>query len=82
MISKISGRGRLDPKKSNVIFAVPNERHLRNIDNVMGRIIPPGKIGDSFNLLKGEKCHINGRLKMSVQKIRQENKWRCKFMGF
>ena len=54
MISKISGRGRLDPKKSNVNFAVPNERYLRNIDNVMERIIPPGKIKDSFNLLKGK----------------------------
>ena len=36
IISKISGRGRLDPKKSNVNFAVPNKRYLRNIDNVMG----------------------------------------------
>ena len=44
VISKISGRGRLDPKKSNVNFAVPNERYLRNIDNVMGRIIPQAKL--------------------------------------
>ena len=55
IISKICGRGRLDPKKSNVNFAVPNERYLRNIDNVMGKIIPPGKIEDSFKLLKGKK---------------------------
>ena len=55
VISKISGRGRLDPKKSNENFAVPNERYLINIDNVMGRIIPPGKTEDSFNLLKGKK---------------------------
>ena len=55
VISKISGRGRLDPKKSNVNFAVPNGRYLRNINNVMGRIIPPGKIEESFNLLKGKK---------------------------
>ena len=55
MISKVSGRGRLDSKKSNVNFAVPNERYFRNIDNVMEKIIPPGKIEDSFKLLKGEK---------------------------
>ena len=55
MISKIYGRGRLDPKKSNVNFAVPNERYLRNIDNVMGKIIPPGKIEYPFKLLKGKK---------------------------
>ena len=55
LISKICGRGRLDPKKSNVNFAVPNERYLGNIDNVMGKIIPPGKIEDSFKLLKGKK---------------------------
>ena len=42
-------------QKINVNFAVPNERYLRNIDNVMGKIIPPGKIEDSFNLLKGKK---------------------------
>ena len=45
----------MDPKESNINFAVPNERYLRLNDEVMGRIIQPGQIEESFKLLENKK---------------------------
>ena len=52
VVANKCGRGHMDPKESKINFAVPNERYLRSNDEVMGRIIPPGKIEESFKLLQ------------------------------
>ena len=48
-------RGMYDPKKSEINFAVPDEKYLRNQDKVMGKIIPPGVVHDSLKMLRGRQ---------------------------
>ena len=55
LVANKYGRGHMDTKESNINFAVPNERYLRSNDEVMGRIIPLGKIEESFKLLQNKK---------------------------
>ena len=44
----------MNPKESKINFAVPNERYLRDTDKKMGKIIPPGTILKSFELLQNK----------------------------
>ena len=48
-------KGKYNPKKSEVNFAVPDERYLRSMDRVLGRIIDPGIIDDSMKMIEGHK---------------------------
>ena len=62
----------MDPKESNINFAVQNERYLRSNDDVMGRIIPLGKIEESFKLLQNKKNVIlMADLKKDCKRIRK-----------
>ena len=55
VISKMTTRGKYDPEKSDINFTVPDERHLRSQDRILGRIIQPGIIGASMNMLANHK---------------------------
>ena len=55
VISKETTKGKYDPKKSEINFAVPDERYLRTQDRVLGRLIPPGIIKDSMKIIKNHK---------------------------
>ena len=55
VISKTTTRGNYDPEKSDINFAVPDERYLRTQDGILGRIIQPGIIEGSMNMLKNHK---------------------------
>ena len=55
VVSKEAPKGKYNPKKSEVNFAVPDERYLRSMDRVLGRIIDPGIIDDSMKMIEGHK---------------------------
>ena len=55
VVGKECARSNYNPNKSKINFAVPSERVLRNFDEQLPKIIPPGKIHKCLNLLKGEK---------------------------
>ena len=42
-------------KESKINFAVPNERYLHDTDKIMGKIIPPGVIKESCEILKNKQ---------------------------
>ena len=52
VVSKDTTRGKYDPKKSEINFAVPDEWYLRCQDKILGQIIPPGMIEDSFKIVQ------------------------------
>ena len=51
MVSNDAKLGLYDPSKSEINFAVPDERYLRTLDSKYGKVIPPGIIEDSYRLL-------------------------------
>ena len=55
VISKMITRGKYDPEQSEINFAVPDERQLRSQDRILGRIIQPGIIDASMNMLENHK---------------------------
>ena len=55
VITGEAARGHYDPDKSEINFAVPDERYLCSQDRVLGRIIPPGIISSSANMLQNHK---------------------------
>ena len=50
-----TSRSRYDPDKSKINFAVPSEKVLRYIDQRLPKVIPPGKIHQSLDLLQDQK---------------------------
>ena len=50
-----TSRSRYDPDKSKINFAVPSEKVLRYIDQRLPKVIPPGKIQQSLDLLQDQK---------------------------
>ena len=50
-----TSRSRYDPDKSKINFAVPSEKVLRYIDRRLPKVIPPGKIQQSLDLLQNQK---------------------------
>ena len=55
IISKMSKRGQMNPKDSEINFAVPNEWYLHDTDRNMGKIIPPGIITKSCEILQNKQ---------------------------
>ena len=55
VISKTTTRGNYDPEKSDINFAVPDERYLRTQDGILGQMIQPRIIEGSMNMLKNHK---------------------------
>ena len=52
---KKTTKGKYDPKKSEINFAVPDECYLRTQDRVLGQLIPPGIIEDSMKIIENRK---------------------------
>ena len=50
-----TARSIYDPDKSKINFAVPSESVLRYIDQRLPKVIPPGKIHQSLDLLQDQK---------------------------
>ena len=55
VVSKDTTRGKYDPRKLEINFAVPDERYLRSQDKILRQVIPPGMIEDSFKILQHHK---------------------------
>ena len=55
MVSNECGRSRYTPEKSKINFAVPSESVLRYINRRLPKVIPPGKIHQSLDLLSDQK---------------------------
>ena len=51
VVSKEAKLGLYDPRNSEINFAVPDEQYLRTLDSKYGKVIPPGIIDDSYELL-------------------------------
>ena len=51
VVSKEAKLGCYDPRNAEINFAVPDERYLRTLDSKYGKVIPPGMIDDSYQLL-------------------------------
>ena len=48
-------RGKMNLKESKINFTVPNERYLCDTDKNMGKIIPPGVIKQSCEILRNKQ---------------------------
>ena len=55
VLSNECGRSRYTPDKSKINFAVPSESVLRYINRRLPKVIPPGKIQQSLDLLSNQK---------------------------
>ena len=55
VVSNECGRSRYTPQKSKINFAVPSESVLRYINRRLPKVIPPGKIHQSLDLLSDQK---------------------------
>ena len=55
VISKKCPKSKYDPKISKINFAVPSEKVLRDYSRILPKIIPPGKIHCTMELLKNKK---------------------------
>ena len=55
VVSNDTTKGKYDPSKSEINFVVPDERYLRSQDKILGRLIPPGIIQDSLNIVENHK---------------------------
>ena len=55
VISKQCPKSNYDPKISKINFAVPSEKVLRDYSRSLPKIIPPGKIHCTMELLKNKK---------------------------
>ena len=55
VVSNECGRSRYTPEKSKINFAVPSESVLRYINRRLPKVIPPGKIHQSLDLLSNQK---------------------------
>ena len=55
VVSNECGRSRYTPDKSKINFAVPSEMVLRYINRRLPKVIPPGKIQQSLDLLSNQK---------------------------
>ena len=65
VVSNECGRSRYTPDKSKINFAVPSESVLRYINRRLPKVIPPGKIQQSLDLLSNQKDVVlmaNGKL--------------------
>ena len=55
VITSKATRENYDPKKSDINFAIPDERYLRCQDRILGCIVQPGIIESSLNILQNHK---------------------------
>ena len=55
VVSNECGKSRYTPEKSKINFAVPSERVLRYINRRLPKVILPGKIHQSLDLLSNQK---------------------------
>ena len=55
VVSNECGRSRYTPEKSKINFAVPSESVLRYMNRRLPKVIPPGKIHQSLDLLSDQK---------------------------
>ena len=55
VVSNECGRSRYTPEKSKINFAFPSESVLRYINRRLPKVIPPGKIHQSLDLLSDQK---------------------------
>ena len=54
VVNKKSEKSKYSPDKSKINFAVPDEKVLRDLGRVLPKIIPPGKIQCTMDLLRGK----------------------------
>ena len=47
--------GKLNPRRSRINFAVPNAMYLRQFESFMSKVIPPGIVKKTLEMLKGKR---------------------------
>ena len=55
VVLKTSDKSKYAPEKSHINFAVPDEKRLRDMKKVIPKIVPPGKISKTIEMLKDKK---------------------------
>ena len=55
VVSKETNKSQYLGSKSKINFAVPDEKILRNLNDTLPKVIPPGKIHRAMNILRNEK---------------------------
>ena len=55
VVLKTSEKSKYAPEKSHINFAVPDEKRLRDMKKVIPKIVPPGKIYKTIEMLKDKK---------------------------
>ena len=55
VVSKESAKSKYLGSKSKINFAVPDEKILRNLNDTLPKVIPPGKIYRAMDILQNEK---------------------------
>ena len=55
VVSKETSKSQYPGSKSKINFAVPDEKILRNLNDTLPKVIPPGKIHRAMDLLRNEK---------------------------
>ena len=55
VVLKKSDKSKYAPEKAHINFAVPDEKRLRDMKKVIPKIVPPGKISKTIEMLKDKK---------------------------
>ena len=55
VVAKESGKSKYSPQKSKINFAVPDEKVLRDLNCSMPKVIPPGKIRCTMEMLRDKQ---------------------------
>ena len=55
VVLKTSEKSKYAPEKAHINFAVPDEKRLRDMKKVIPKIVPPGKIYKTIEMLKDKK---------------------------
>ena len=73
VVAKECGKSKYEPHLSKINFAVPDEKVLRDINCIMPKIIPPGKIRSTMRMIKDkEDIIIMGDAKLVTKGLKRD----------
>ena len=73
VVAKQCGKSKYEPHLSKINFAVPDEKVLRDMNCIMPKIIPPGKIRSTMRMIKDkEDIIIMGDAKLVTKGLKKD----------
>ena len=73
VVAKESGKSKYSPHKSKINFAVPDEKVLRDLNCLMPKVIPPGKIKCTMEMLHDKQdIIIMGDAKLITKGLKKD----------